>query len=167
MANLKVHYRRGPVQVTVYEQELLYDDGKLIVSSAPFRPSASLRAQVPQLEEPEYQVIWLVAPEEWHDLGKVYDLTGKLVGYYCDIIRPIRQTDKGLEVEDLFLDLWVFPDGRYIILDEEEFVEARRQGWFDELTATRASEELARLLAELESGRFPPEKAERFSFDPF
>ncbi|MGQ9477000.1 MAG: DUF402 domain-containing protein [Candidatus Bipolaricaulia bacterium] len=162
MANLKVHYRRGPVQVTVYEQELLYDDGKLIVSSAPFRPSASLRVQVPKLEGPEYRVVWLVALEEWHDLGKVHTLAGELVGYYCDIIRPIRRTAEGIEVEDLFLDLWVFPDGRYIILDEEEFAEARRQGWLDELTATRAREELSQLIEEVKSGQFPPASAQQF-----
>ncbi len=168
MAKLKIRYRRGPGpdQVTVYEQELLYDDGKLIVSRAPFRPSASLRAQVPELTEPEYRVIWLVAPGEWHDLGKVYGLTGKLVGYYCDIICPIRRTAEGLEIEDLFLDLWAFLDGRYIVLDEEEFAEASSRGWLDGPTVARAREELARLIAELELGRFPPAEVEGFSFDP-
>ncbi|MCR4403937.1 MAG: DUF402 domain-containing protein [Candidatus Acetothermia bacterium] len=162
MAKLKVLYYRGPGQVTVYEHELLYDDGKLIVSQAPFRPSASLRAQVPQLAAQEYRATWSVALGEWHDLGRVYDLAGGLVGYYCDIIRPVRRTAAGLEVEDLFLDLWVSPDGRYLILDEEEFTAARSRGWLDGPTAARAWEELARLIAEVRAGRFPPEKARDF-----
>lgn len=155
MAKLRVLYRRGPGQVTVYDQELVYDDGKLIVSCAPFRPSASLRAQVPQLADQEYRAIWSVMLGEWHDLGKVYDLAGELVGYYCDIIRPAKRTAEGLEIDDLFLDLWVFPDGRYLVLDEEEFLEASNRGWLDDLTASRAKEELARLIAEVRIGHFP------------
>jgi hypothetical protein len=162
MAKLKVFYRRGPGQVTVYEQELLYDDGRLIVSSAPFRPSASLRAQLPRLADEEYRAIWSVALGEWHDLGKVYDLAGELVGYYCDIIRPARRTPAGLEVEDLFLDLWVFPEGRYLVLDEAEFAVALSRGWLDASTAARAKGELSRLIGEVESGRFPPAKVREF-----
>ena len=158
---MKVLYRRGP-EVTLYEQELLHDDGRLIVSHAPFRPSASLRAQVPGLKMQEYRAIWFVAEGEWHDLGKVYDPTGALQGYYCDIIRPPRRTAEGLEIDDLFLDLWVFPDGRWLILDEEEFAEARRHGWLDSSIATRAREELEKLVVEVESGRFPPSVVERF-----
>lgn len=158
MAKLKVFYRRGPGQVTVYEQELLYDDGKLIVSCASFRPSASLRAQVPQLTDQEYQAIWSVVLGEWHDLGRVYDFAGELVGYYCDIIRPAKRTAEGLEIDDLFLDLWVFPDRRYLALDEEEFSEARKQGWLDDSAAVRAREELESLIALAKSGHFPPAK---------
>lgn len=162
MAKLKVYYRRGPGQATVYEHELIHDDGELIVSCAPFRPSASLRAQVPQLADREYRAIWSVALGEWHDLGKVYDLAGELVGYYCDIICPPRRTAMGLEIDDLFLDLWVSPDGRYLILDEEEFSEALARGWLDASTAARAREELDKLVALAESGRFPPAKVGEF-----
>jgi len=159
---MKIRYRRGPI-ITVYEQELLHDDGRLIVTRAPFRPSASLLAQVPGLEqEQEYQAIWFVIAGEWHDLGKVYTPDGELVGYYCDIIRPPRRTADGLEIDDLFLDLWIFPDGRHIVLDEEELEEAQAQGWLTEELAARAKGELSRLIEQLSQGRFPPAFAEGF-----
>jgi len=157
MAKLKLRYRRLPDQITIYEHELVYEDGRLIVTRAPFRPSASLLAQVPQLEDREYLAIWFAVAGEWHDLGKVYTLDGQLIGYYCDITRPLRRTAEGLEIEDLFLDLWVFPDGRYSVLDEGEFEEALERGWLEPELAGRAEEELWMLIAQLERGRFPPE----------
>lgn len=158
---MRIRYRRGP-KVTVYEQELLHDDGRLIVTRAPFRPSASLLAQVPGLEDREYRAIWFVIAGEWHDLGKVYTPDGKLAGYYCDIIRPPRRTADGLEIEDLFLDLWIFPAGRHIVLDEEEFEEALEQGWLTEELAARAKGELDGLIEQLNQGLFPPAFVEGF-----
>lgn len=163
MERLKLRYRRGPGQITVYEHELIHEDEQLIVTRAPFRPSASLLAQVPQLKAQEYRAIWLVAAGEWHDLGKVYDLDNRLIGYYCDIIRPLRRTADALEIDDLFLDLWVSPDGRWLVLDEDEFAEAIGQGWLEPSTAARARRELEELIAEVESGHFPPSVVERFA----
>lgn len=169
MVKLKLHYRRLPDQLTIYEQELLYDDGQLIVTRATFKPSAALIDGGPRLHNQEYRAIWFAVAGEWHDLGKIYSPSGTLQGYYCDIIRPLRRTAEGLEIDDLLLDLWIFPDtrrtgtsGRYLVLDEDEFDEALKQGWIEPSIATRARKELEKLIAEVESGRFPPLVVERF-----
>jgi len=157
LSELKLIYRRLPHQVDVFRQEALHEDAKLIVTRGSFKTSASLKAQAPWFQEPEYRAIWFIFEGAWYDLGKIYDLSGALQGYYCDIIRPARRTPDGLEIDDLILDLWVFPDGRWKVLDEEEFEEAVSRGWMEEELAARARRELERLIGEVESGRFPPQ----------
>jgi len=179
MVKLKLRYRRLPDRLTIYEQELLYDNwcpyhslgyGELIISRATLRPQQPLVHANQVLIGPGYQAIWFVVAGGWHDLGKIYSPSGALQGYYCDIIRPMRRTAEGLEIDDLLLDLWIFPDtrrtgtsGRYLVLDEDEFDEALKQGWIEPSTATRARRELEKLIKEVESGRFPPSVVERFS----
>jgi len=163
MGKIKLRYRRLPDRVTVYKQELLYDDGKLIVSRVTLRPKRPLVHADRVLIGPGYRAIWFVVVGEWHDLGKIYDCQGNLQGYYCDIIRPMRRTAEGLEIDDLLLDLWVSPDRQWLVLDEDEFAEAKREGWLEPPTAARARRELEELIAEVESGRFPPPLVERFT----
>ena len=55
----------------------------------------------------------------WYDVGKVYNLNNEWTGYYCDILKPVkRSVDRAgkldcFEITDLFLDLWINPDGTY------------------------------------------------------
>ncbi len=46
---------------------------------------------------------------------------GGLKGWYCNITRPARLSPADVYFEDLALDLVVFPDGRSLVLDEDEF----------------------------------------------
>lgn len=56
-----------------------------------------------------------------------------LRGWYCNITFPAEISENTLSYIDLALDLLVFPDGRQIVLDEDEFAgldvddETRRQ----------------------------------------
>lgn len=44
-----------------------------------------------------------------------------LKGWYCNVTRPARITPRQITYVDLALDLLVFPDGRKLVLDEDEF----------------------------------------------
>lgn len=46
-----------------------------------------------------------------------------LKGWYCNINRPATIADDVIVTVDLALDLWVWPDGRDLLLDEDEFAE--------------------------------------------
>lgn len=62
--------------------------------------------------------------DRWYNVFAVYDGGGsRLKGWYCNITRPARlEPEAGhIEAEDLALDLVVLPDGRWQVLDEEEF----------------------------------------------
>jgi predicted RNA-binding protein associated with RNAse of E/G family len=64
--------------------------------------------------------------------------------------------DGGIELTDLFLDLWVSPDLRYKVLDREELEEALRNGWIAKQLYAKAKEELNKLVKIVKQGKFPP-----------
>lgn len=60
--------------------------------------------------------------DRWYNVFEMYDVeSGQLKGWYCNITRPARFEDEALYSEDLALDLMVYPDGRYLVLDEDDF----------------------------------------------
>ena len=46
-------------------------------------------------------------------------------GWYCNITRPARFGPGRVTAEDLALDVFVYPDGRTLVLDEEEFADMK------------------------------------------
>ena len=94
---------------------------------------------------------------KWFTVGKIRNLQGRHTGYYCDIVTPPRLLkDGGVELTDLFLDLWVSPDLRYKILDEEELENAFRRNWIAQQLYDKAKKELEKLINVVEQGEFPP-----------
>jgi predicted RNA-binding protein associated with RNAse of E/G family len=93
-------------------------------------------------------------------IGKTYEIMGvfnaykKLNGYYININRPIVRDGNRVIVYDLFLDIWVFPDMRFVILDEDEFKDARAKGLLTAEDVHIALDTLKMLTAMIESGGF-------------
>jgi len=64
--------------------------------------------------------------DRWYNVFAVYDRDDqKLKGWYCNICRPAELGETAVRCEDLALDIWVTPDNRTLILDEEEFASLR------------------------------------------
>lgn len=62
--------------------------------------------------------------DRWFNIFRVQDVESKaLKGWYCNITRPPRFGLNTVAAEDLCLDVFVYPDGRTLLLDEEEFAE--------------------------------------------
>ncbi len=62
--------------------------------------------------------------DRWYNVFAVHDADDdRLKGWYCNVTRPARLSPDGrhLYAEDLAIDLIVFPDGRWQVLDEEEY----------------------------------------------
>jgi len=60
----------------------------------------------------------------WYNIFEIHDREDdRLKGWYCNIATPAVITADAVSYIDLALDLFVYPDGRQIILDEDEFVE--------------------------------------------
>lgn len=60
----------------------------------------------------------------WYNIFEIYDRdTDDLKGWYCNITTPAIFEDDLISYKDLALDLLVFPDGRQLVLDEDEFRE--------------------------------------------
>ncbi len=60
--------------------------------------------------------------DRWYNVFAVYDRDdAQLKGWYCNICRPARLESGGLAYVDLALDVWVTPQGDWLLLDEDEF----------------------------------------------
>jgi len=94
--------------------------------------------------------------DKWFTIVKIRNLQLEHTGYYCDIVLPPRLLREWVEITDLFLDLWVSPDLRYRILDEDEFEEALQKGWITKQLCKKARTELRKLIQTVENREFPP-----------
>ncbi|MYG00568.1 DUF402 domain-containing protein, partial [Candidatus Poribacteria bacterium] len=100
---------------------------------------------------------------KWYDIGKIYNLNNEWTGYYCDIIKPVIRNSDTFEIVDLFLDLWISPNGSYEIQDEDEFETAIQEGFISTDLAKKARNALTNLIDEVSSGIFPPEFVNEFT----
>lgn len=64
--------------------------------------------------------------------------------------------EDGIEITDLFLDLWVSPDLKWKVLDEDELEEAFKRGWITERLCLKAKLEMRKLVESVIRGKFPP-----------
>ena len=62
-----------------------------------------------------------------------------LKGWYCNVCRPAEFRPGEVAYVDLSLDLLVYPDGRQLVLDEDEFAEQAKALAQDEIDAARAA----------------------------
>ncbi len=61
--------------------------------------------------------------DRWYNVFEIYDcLDNRLKGWYCNVSSPAIPKGDLLIYRDLELDLLVFPTGKQVVLDEEEFV---------------------------------------------
>lgn len=60
--------------------------------------------------------------DRWYNIYELHDrVDGHLKGWYCNVTRPAEFSDGRVTYVDLALDLLVYPDGRQLVLDEDEF----------------------------------------------
>jgi uncharacterized protein len=60
--------------------------------------------------------------DRWYNIFEIYSRTADTIkGWYCNITSPAQFGDDCLSYRDLALDLLVYPDGRQVVLDEDEF----------------------------------------------
>ncbi len=90
--------------------------------------------------------------DRWYNIFEVHDVTDdRIKGWYCNLTRPARIRDGTVAADDLSLDVWIDPDGRTLIMDEDEYTA---------LPLTAAEREavqdaLADLLAQAQAGSPP------------
>jgi uncharacterized protein len=62
--------------------------------------------------------------DRWYNIFEIHDRDDNtLKGWYCNVSQPaVFETAERISFVDLALDLWVAPDGKQTILDEDEFI---------------------------------------------
>ena len=83
--------------------------------------------------------------KEWYNAFMLLSAQGSLKGFYCNVAMPPEVEGDVLRYVDLTLDLFVFPDGRQLPLDEPDF-ERRAAADYPADVAARSREALRSLM---------------------
>lgn len=92
--------------------------------------------------------------DRWYNIFEIYDRDDdRLKGWYCNITEPAEFSDDGrIAYVDLALDVLVYPDGNYLVLDRDEFDALN----LDQTTRENALKALDELIAVVEDGKLAP-----------
>ena len=123
-------------------------------------PSSPLEVDGAEVIATGYRTVWFLFQGKPYDIGRFYRPDGTWTGYYVDILEPVQWTNADPRtlhpLVDLFLDIWITPDRRYLVLDEDEFDQAVATGHLSPSQAHHARRTLAELVEQVERGAFPP-----------
>jgi predicted RNA-binding protein associated with RNAse of E/G family len=163
---LHLKYIRLPDHVSNSYEELIYKSQKVIVGRPRITSEHKVVFDGEAVLARGFQIVFFDLIGKWFSIGKIRDSQGRFTGYYCDIATPPRPLDDGgVELTDLFLDLWVSPELKCKVLDEEELEEALHKGWITRQPYEKAKAELAKLIKLVERGRFPPQLVRRLELE--
>jgi len=71
--------------------------------------------------EPGDRFIEYYYSDKWFNIFDIANAVGVRKGWYCNVAEPARFFEDRIEQIDLFIDVWVTPQGETLILDEDEF----------------------------------------------
>jgi predicted RNA-binding protein associated with RNAse of E/G family len=167
MAEVVIEYTRLPDRLTVFRQQLVAREAGCVVTLMERTPLREpVRAGDRTILEPGAPVVWFTVDGAWHDIGRFHTADGRFTGCYANVLTPVRfAAPLHWSTTDLCLDVFLEPDGGAYLLDEDDLDRAARAGWLDQVTAVRAREEAARLVAAASGGAWPPAVVERWTLE--
>jgi hypothetical protein len=154
---VRIHYRRPPSRVEVFEQYLLLDGEDVKVTFArSMRVDSPIRIEGEIVLEGGSDIVWFTFPEAWHDIGRFHRADGTFTGIYANVLTPPELGSLEWDTTDLFLDVWVGAEGNVVLLDEGELDAALGKEYVTPDLAARAREEARRLVDGALVGSWPP-----------
>ncbi len=91
---------------------------------------------------------------------------GVALGEHIDLCGPLRCDEQGCAADDLILDIWIDPQGRVTVHNEDEFDRAVLVGELTQEQASLAEAHLRDLTAAIARNRFPPPIVRNWQIDP-
>lgn len=162
--NVHIHLRRIGRKTTVYSEGYVDDNGARLKTCSVLLPEdCRAFSQIWWRENllPPGQMVGTVCKylfyDEWFDVVELRSENGELLGYYCDICTPVVRRGQHYYLTDLFLDLWIEPDGSTRELDWDEFEAAASAELISAEWQQAAIDALARLKELAASGRLKDE----------
>ena len=160
---IRIEYIRPGKETTYYEEDFVSRDHLCLRTHKTLPPNISERLSRALARDglilPHQQVGMVVKTYFFHEpfnLLEFREPDGKLLGYYSDIGEPaVPLAPDTIQMTDLYLDIWLFPDGRLLELDWDEFEQAIQQQVITPAQADLARHAMKRLVAEVESGNYP------------
>jgi predicted RNA-binding protein associated with RNAse of E/G family len=103
-----------------YLGRILHQQGSRIVLEAYFDREDRLFHGMPLCKGDRFVETYYT--DRWYNIYEIHSRADdSLRGWYCNVSLPARLEGDQLFFTDLALDLLVFPGGRQIVLDEDEF----------------------------------------------
>jgi predicted RNA-binding protein associated with RNAse of E/G family len=154
---VRIHYHRLPDREQIFDQLVVHEREDVIVTlTDPMElDSPMMIGGRPALERGS-RVVWFTFPGCWYDVGRFHLADGSFTGCYGNVLVPPRILGDAWYTTDLFLDVWLPPEGTASLLDEDELEEALARSHIDSPLASRAREEAAALLDRAATGEWPP-----------
>ncbi len=88
--------------------------------------------------------------DRWYNIFEMHDrVDDHLKGWYCNVTKPAEFKPGEITYVDLALDLLVFPDMEFLILDEDEFTTMK----IDEVSRNKAQQALDELITLVKTGK--------------
>lgn len=161
--NATIHYIRPGKGLSLYVEDFVSEDETCL------RTFKSLPPDIVERLSAALQRDGLIGPgQRVQTIAKVYffdrpfnllefrDTEGILLGHYSDIGEPAtRRADGDYEMVDLFLDIWLAPDGTLLELDWDELEEAIQHNVINAGQAQVARAAMQRLKDEVAAGIYP------------
>lgn len=140
--DLRAHY--------TWPAELLYDDGQELRLSSVI--GGMLIHYTRGFQEPTRRrselTFWR---DRWYNVFTNYHEDGSLRNFYCNVAMPLTINGTTLSFVDLDLDVQIWPDGTYRILDKDEFEAHRITFGYPDWVQQRALSGVNEILALLGS----------------
>jgi protein associated with RNAse G/E len=95
---------------------------------------------------------WL---DRWYNVFRFHEPDGKLRNFYCNVAMPPTLADGVLEYVDLDIDIVVWPDEIYEVVDRDDFETNAVKFGYSEDVRRQAENSVDELIRLIESREFP------------
>lgn len=97
-----------------------------------------------------YEYYWL---DRWYNIFRFHQPSGELRNFYCNINMPPRFEEGVLDYIDLDIDILVWPDHTYAILDREDYERHASAFGYPKEVEVNVEAAVKRLVEMVESGK--------------
>ena len=165
-SHLTYQYIRPPGRVSTFTADLVTVTDDMIAMELFVDRKEPLLVGGEEVLAGGSRAVWFLRKNAGWDIAAMFRPEGGFSGFYVDVLEPVYWDDADvstlLPIVDLFLDLWIGPDGRYEVLDRDEFDEAAAKGWITEAQREHALGVLSGLEEEIRAGTFPPREVRNY-----
>jgi predicted RNA-binding protein associated with RNAse of E/G family len=170
---LTTHFKRRSGKVSHYREFLFCDDGRLAVAgyddahvSRPFSVNGET------IFDKSFKAFRVQEKGSTFTTISIYSMDDRFLGTYSDTTMPwngiVKAGDGKFEthIDDLYLDHFIFPDGRSFVLDMAELHEGLSRGTIAQAEADLALETVSWIEEAHQAGAYPRAQFEGLELDP-
>ncbi len=108
------------VETWRYEARVILKESNFVLLAALFNRDDTMLGEI--LIRRNDRFLEYFFSDRWYNIFEIRNQKDDtLKGWYCDICEPALISENLISYRDLSLDLWVNPDGKMVVFDEDEF----------------------------------------------